>query len=157
MLLLIRCNHAEAVVDELIEHNKSLGSPVDLRVNVPHDETAALVREAGIFLHTHSPGAIYGMPVSVCEAMATGAYVIGRRCAGSEVYIGDPSQCYDDEDHAARLIKMTTEWSDERWHQEQVRAIDHAYGHFVDSVVLRPILDEWIKIASASAHARISA
>jgi glycosyltransferase involved in cell wall biosynthesis len=153
VLALVRCNENEAVVDELIEQNRALGSPVDVRVNVPHEEMASLVRRAGIFMHTHAPGSGYGMPVSICEAMATGTYVIGRRCAAAEVYIGDPSQCYDDEEDAARLIRMTTEWSPERWHQAQVRAIDHAYSKFVDSMVLRPILEDWMRIAAETAPA----
>jgi Glycosyl transferase family 2 len=160
VLAVVRCNDSEAVVDELVEQNRSLGSPVDLRVNVPLDEMASLVRKAGIYLHTHAPDGTYGMPASVCEAMATGAYVIGRRCAASEDYIGEESHCYDDEEQAARLIRMTTEWSRERWHQAQVRAIDRAYGHFVDSVVLRPILEDWMSIAAHAAAAvplRISA
>jgi glycosyltransferase involved in cell wall biosynthesis len=117
LLLLGRCNRAEEVVEELIEQNQLLGSPVELRVNVSPDETASLVRQAGIYLHTHAEGGSYGMPVSVCEAMATGAYVIGRRCAASELYMGDPTRFYDDLDQAARLVRMTTECSEDRWHR----------------------------------------
>jgi glycosyltransferase involved in cell wall biosynthesis len=151
ILTLVRCNGMEEFVDTLIEENRSLGDPVDLRVNVPHEEMATLMQEAGIYLHTHSPGSRFGMPVSIGEAMATGAYVIGRRCTGSEAYIGDAGDLYDDEDQAAHLVRMTTGWSEEQWRRAEVRAIDRAYGHFLDSEVLRPILEDWIRLAAESA------
>ena len=150
VLTLARCNGIEEFVDVLIEENRALGEPVDLRVNVPPEEMALLMQEAGIYLHTHSPGSKFGMPASIGEAMATGAYVIGRRCLGSEAYIGDAGDLYDDEDQAARLVRMTTEWSGEQWRRAEVRSIDRAYGQFLDSDVLRPILEDWVRLAAES-------
>ncbi|WP_217551054.1 hypothetical protein, partial [Pantoea sp. GbtcB22] len=71
------------------------------------------------------------MPVSIAEAMATGAVVFGRRCAAAESYIGYAGQCYDDEDQAVQLVNATAEWSDEQWRQASKRAIDRAYGQFL--------------------------
>ena len=89
MLVLGRALDAESYVEKYIEHNQSLGSPVDLRVNVDAEEVSALVREAGIYLHGYAFGSPFGMPVGICEAMATGAYVIARRCEGIDTYLGD--------------------------------------------------------------------
>ncbi len=157
VLLLVRCNGAENTVEELIEQNQMLGSPVDFRVNAPLDEAAAVVRQAGIYLHTSGLDSTYGMPMSVCEALATGSYVVGRRCTVAELEIGDAGECYDDEEQAVRLIKMTTGWSDEQWHAAQVRAIDRAYGHHVDSLVLAPMLKEWMSVSATAEAVRSSA
>jgi hypothetical protein len=148
VLAAVRTSGSMGALEEAIEYNRSLGNPVDLRVAVQPEEMAELTRRAGIYLHTHAPDSRYGMPISICEAMATGGYVIGRRCPASVAYIGNPAQCYDDEDGAARLVNETLTWTPEQWRQKQLEAVDRAYRFHADTIVLRPILEEWLRLAA---------
>ena len=52
-------------LEELRELNRSLGDPVDLRVDRPYEEIEAVVREAAIYLHTPTLAEPYGMPISI--------------------------------------------------------------------------------------------
>jgi hypothetical protein len=153
VLALVRTKGRPECVEEMIEYNRSMGSPVDLRVNVPVEQMSELMSRAAIYLHTHSPECVYGMPVSIAEAMATGAVVFGRRCAAAESYIGDAGQCYDDEDQAVQLVNATAEWSEEKWRQASNRAIDRAYGQFLDTSALQPVLEDWLRMSRATPNA----
>jgi hypothetical protein len=109
-----------------------------------------MVREAGIYLHTDGRAAPYGMPASIAEAMATGSYVLGRRCRASQAYIGIAGGVYDSANGAAALIRRTTTWTEERWKRANGIAVARAYRHFADIHVLRPMLEDWRRIAGSS-------
>jgi glycosyltransferase involved in cell wall biosynthesis len=150
VLVLGRCNEHERFLEKVEAYNHKLGNPVELRINQPVEQVAALVREAGIYLHTHGLAAPYGMPISIAEAMATGSYVIGRRCRASEAYIGNAGRIYGSAAEAAEQIQRTMQWSDEQWQRAQSRAVERAYRHFADIHVLRPMLEDWRRIAGPS-------
>ena len=147
VLAVCRAARAEAYVEELAAYNRSLGSPVDLRVDLQHEEVAALAGHAGIYLHTHALLDPYGMPTSIAEAMATGAYVLGRRCQPAEHYIGDAGRLYESEAEAAALVRETAAWDDARWLRARNTSIDRAYAHFASGRVLHPMLDDWTAVA----------
>ncbi len=135
-------------LDELINYNKKQGTPVDFRINVTPDVISHLVKEAGIYLHTHAlkgeHGWVpYGMPVSICEAMATGSYILSRDCIPAKKYLGHVGDYYTTVDEAAALIKATASWSDEKWHLVQERAINRAYQYFVNDNVLSVLNNDW--------------
>jgi len=137
--------------DELVQYNLSLGNPVDLRINMMPEEIAPLVQEAGIYFHTHSlPGdehwSPFGMSISICESMATGAYIIGRQSPDIQDYIGTGGDCYASEDEAATLINATLDWQDEEWHRRQQRSLERAYMYFVDERGLSVIYHDWLTI-----------
>jgi glycosyltransferase involved in cell wall biosynthesis len=134
-------------LEELKELNRSLGSPADIRVDRPYDEVASVVREAAIYAHTPSLEEPYGMPISISEAMATGCYVIVRRCAASEAYVADAGALYDAEDEAAALLDATASWPEDRWRQAGIAAIDRAFGCFASDVVLPPLFEDWIRLS----------
>jgi hypothetical protein len=72
VLAAVTCNNKEEYVVELREMNARLGSPVDLRIDLPREEIAGLLGEAGLYLHTLVPpgasGATpIGMPISIAE------------------------------------------------------------------------------------------
>jgi glycosyltransferase involved in cell wall biosynthesis len=148
--VLARCNEHERFLEKVEAYNRKLGNPVELRINQPVEQVAALVREAGIYLHTHGLAAPYGMPISIAEAMATGSYVIGRRCRASEAYIGNAGRVYGSAADAAEQIQKTALWSDEQWQRAQRLAVERAYRHFADIHVLRPMLEDWRRIAGVS-------
>ena len=147
VLAVVRAAGSEAFVDGLAARNRALGSPVDLRVDLQHEEVAALVAEAGIYLHTHGLSQPYGMPISIAEAMATGCTLVARRCPEAEAYVGGAGRCYDTAAEAAALIRDTLGWNDERWRQARLGSIERAYGHFTDAVAIRPLLDDWLRLA----------
>jgi len=151
-LVLGQANYKPEYVYELVTINESLGCPVDIYINDTHNHVEALMQEAGIYLHTFlSPeeggNRYFGMPISICEAMATGAYVIGRYCPDSANYIGSRSQTYTTEDEACALIEETLSWTDEQWREKQIQAVERAYCNFVDDKVLPTVLEDWEKIA----------
>lgn len=131
----------------MIDWNKSLSEPVEIRVNVQHEDVAALSRRAGIYLHTTNPAEPFGMPVSISEAMATGAYLIGRRLPAAAAYIGDAGALYESPAEAAQLIHQTLQWSKSQWQQARTRSIDRAYGCFAHTEVLAPLVEHWHQLA----------
>jgi glycosyltransferase involved in cell wall biosynthesis len=147
VLVLGRATHEEAFTDRLVAENEALGNPVEICVNLTPEEIAPLLRRAGIFLHTFDPGLPYGMPMAIGEAMASGCWIVARRCPGSAEHVGDAGALYDTPEEAAALVRQTLAWSEERWKRAQLASIEWAYERHADSRVLRPILEDWIRIA----------
>ena len=44
-------------------------------------------------------------------------------------------------------VRETTGWSDAEWARHRIAAVDRAYQHFVDGVVLSPLLDDFLRLA----------
>lgn len=148
----VTCNEFEHYPEELRRIAAEMQSPVELRFDVPRADMAALLGRAGIYLHTiHPPqvqfGAPIGQPISIAEAMATGAYVLVRDLPELVDYVGDAGSAYADVDDAARLIEASTHWSEDEWRVRRVRASDRGYLGHADELVLRPILDDWCALA----------
>jgi glycosyltransferase involved in cell wall biosynthesis len=106
------------------------------------------MERAGIYVHTAKlPGAEHGtpigMPMSIAEAMATGAYVLVRDIPELRGYVGDAGTTYRDLDQAADLIASTGEWPEERWKQAWTASVDRAFSIHADEIALRPIFDDW--------------
>lgn len=153
VLAVSRAAHVEGVVEELDAENRSLGSPVDLRVDLQHDEVAALLAEAGIYLHTHGLREPYGQPQSIAEAMASGCVVLARACPESDEYVGDAGRLWATEDQALALLAETARWDDARWAAARLRAVDRAFARHVDRIALGPLLDDWLRLAAAMERA----
>ena len=149
----VTCNEWEHYPEELRRMAAAIDSPVELRFDVPREEMAALIGRAGIFLHTvhpprEAPGTPIGMPISIAEAMATGAYVLVRDEPALVDYVGDAGAVYRDAAHAAELIEASTRWSESEWRRRRVRASDRGYLQHADEVVLRPMLADWQALAA---------
>tara|TARA_R110000822_G_scaffold159476_36_gene299780 strand:- start:3195 stop:5168 length:1974 start_codon:yes stop_codon:yes gene_type:complete len=132
---------------EFLAFNESEGNPVEVHTCMQADEISALMREAGIYLHTFGFVQPFGMPISLSEAMATGSYTLVRECAAATMNIGDTGALYQSAEQAAALINETVNWSDEQWRQMQLSAVEHAYNYHADNRAYRPILDDWLRIA----------
>ena len=149
----VTCNEWEPYVDELRRLREEMQSPVELRFDVPREETAALIGRAGIYLHTiHPPsakfGAPIGMPISIAEAMATGCYLLVRNQPELIEYVGEAGEAYADVDEAVRLVRATEDWDGSEWQARRLRAIDRAYLNHADMQVLRPIYLDWCALAA---------
>ncbi|MEX2207046.1 MAG: glycosyltransferase [Myxococcota bacterium] len=139
----------EHYIDEIVAMNAALGTPAEIRHSLQHEEVAELLREAGTYLHTSRPGEPYGMPISIAEAMASGCYVIGRKLGISPSYIGDAGVTYSSVARAAAQVRATLAWSDADWHAARTRSVNRAFGNFVSTDVLAPIVSRWREIAGA--------
>lgn len=149
VLALSRVAHVDGVIEPLLELNHSLGDPVEVRVDCAHDDLATLLAEAGIYLHTHGLQEPYGQPQSIAEAMASGALVLARACPASQEYVGDAGRLWATEDQAVAVIADTATWDEGRWAAAQLRAVERAFARHADRVVLRPLLDDWLRLAAA--------
>jgi hypothetical protein len=153
VLALARAAHVPGVVEEIDALNRSLGAPVDLRIDVDHDALAALLRSAGVYLHTHGLVDPYGQPQSIAEAMASGCVVLARACPAAEAYVGDAGRLWATEDQAVAFLEETAAWDEARWAAARLRAVDRAFARHADRVVLRPLLDDWLRLAAAMERA----
>jgi hypothetical protein len=93
------------------------------------------------------------MPISIAEAMATGALVFVRALPGAEQYVGPAGALYGSESDVTAAIRMSARAYSEQWRQRQQKAVDFAYQNYADVVVLRPLVEEWQRIADAGIDA----
>jgi len=147
----ITCTHMEAYVDELKEIRRRTNAPVELKFNVQRSDMAQLVAEAGIYVHTTPArgtelAASIGMPISIAEAMATGAHVLVRDLPELRDYVGDAGSAYRNLEEAAEIIASTTSWSEEKWNKAWMTSVDRAFLIHADEVALRPIFEDWCSI-----------
>ena len=156
VLVLGRLPNLDDYLERLLAENRRLGSPVDIRLNLSNEESAALIREAGIYLHTYGDEEPFGMPVSIAEALATGAYTLTRDLPGAAAYLGETGAMYRSSNEAAALIQNTLSWSDADWHSLQQRTAASARQRFASDQVLRCLLDDWLSITDRSCVLRSS-
>jgi glycosyltransferase involved in cell wall biosynthesis len=151
----VTCNEWEHYVEELRRLRDQMQSPVELRFDLPREQAAALIGNAGIYLHTiHPPsahfGAPIGMPISIAEAMATGCYPLVRDLPELTAYVGEAGDAYADIEDAVRRIRATEVWSAHEWQARRLRSIDRAYLNHADALALRPIYRDWCEQAERS-------
>lgn len=133
-----------AWVDGLLERHRASGSPLEIHVNLQHEQVAELSRRAGIFLHTHTLEQPFSSPISIIEAMASGAYLLVPRCPPAERYAAEAADYYGDFAEAERLLRATLEWPEAEWRRRRKLAIDRSYDHFVSDVAILPVLKCWL-------------
>lgn len=156
ILVMGRCLEREEVIDYFINYNNKLGNPVDLRINLQRHDVAELMRQAGIYLHTHGTSAPFGMPISIAEAMATGCYILAALLPGIHSYLGNAGATYSNINAAIKLITSTENWSQQQWRTEQIKAIDQAYQYYVDRRALAPIVNDWQKLVIDNASKNLT-
>ena len=152
----VTCKDRESYVDELRAIHREMNSPVELMFDVPREKLAPLVAQAGIHLHTARPpgtknATAIGMPVSIAESMATGAYVLVRDIPEFAAYVGDAGDVYRDLEHAVELIASSATWPDEFWERAWMRSVERAFGNHADSLLYRPMFEDWCALVSHAA------
>src|SRR5262249_3459125 len=83
VLAAVTCTLEERHAEAYREMHRQMNSRCELMFDVQHEDIGPLMQQAGIYLHTANPpgsdrGTPIGMPVSIAEAMATGAYILVR-------------------------------------------------------------------------------
>lgn len=135
----------ESLFDDLQKENRSLGGHVEILANLSRAQTAELVSSAGIYLSTHDASAHpFGMPISIAEAMATGAFVVARSAPGIDGYLGNRIS-YDSVAAAEELVRFGLNLKDE----ERAIVADESCRNaerFRSDVVLPRLVEEWNRI-----------
>ncbi|MCB8879723.1 glycosyltransferase [Acidisoma cellulosilytica] len=153
VLAAVTCHLREEYAAELKATCEGLQSPVELRFDVPHEAVARLVGEGAFYLHTmHPPGAAgatpVGQPISISEAMATGAYCLVRDVPDLTEMIGDAGTSYSNVDDLVAAITATEDWSDQDWQNAQRRSVSRAWGQHADTMIFRPLFMEWMALSA---------
>lgn len=160
VLVLGRTFGGEEQASEILARAEALDSPAEIRVDVPHDEVAELIGRAGLYLHTHGTDHQLGMPISIAEAMATGAHVVARDLPSMDAYLGRAGARYRGDtvearaDHAAVLIHDTTRWTERRWREAWLAAVDEAWRRFPADLVMAAMVAEWREILGVGRRGR---
>ena len=143
VLCLVPAHTREDHLEEVLAARERSGAPVEIRVSVPRDEMAQLLRGAGTYLHTRGEGTPVGMPISIAEAMASGCRLLVRDDDASRGYLAEGGDTYTDVAGAATAIRASAEWDDERWREQRRRAVHRAYSLFTHIDVAEKMLDDW--------------
>ncbi len=148
------CHLREDYVAQLKAAHDSMQSPAELMLDVPREAVAALVGQAGLYLHTmhppdHRDGTPVGQPISIAEAMATGCYCLVREVPDLAMLVQDAGATYRDLDQLVGSIQATQEWTDAEWTGVQHRAIERAYRHHADVAVLQAMFNDWMELSNA--------
>lgn len=152
VLAAVTCHNAEACADDLRAQHAAMQSPAELVFDVPREQVAELVAQAGIYVHTLVPpgqtGATpVGQPISIAEAMATGCYCLVRDLPELAAMVGNGGTTYRDLDELVALIRATQDWSDAVWQAVQDRAIERAFEHHADTMVFRTLFNDWMALS----------
>jgi glycosyltransferase involved in cell wall biosynthesis len=156
VLAVVTCQGAESYADELQALHASTATPAELLFDVPREDVAELVSQAGIYVHTmHRSGHVaatpVGEPISITEAMATGCHCLVRDVPELVAMLGDSGATYDDLDELIALIRTTEAWTDADWHGAWQRGVEQAYQHHADVMVYRTMFSDWMALADARA------
>jgi len=110
-------------LEEVKEANLAHGNPVEILVNLSHEDAAAIVRKSEISLYTAFPSAHpFGMPMSIIESMASGSFAFIRdHKVPEELYAA--SLLFETPEGAARALVNTDSWDARRWAQVQQQSI----------------------------------
>jgi glycosyltransferase involved in cell wall biosynthesis len=158
VLAAITCTDAESYVDNLRDIHRQMNTPCELLFDIQQEELAVLMKQAGIYVHTARPpeaehGTPIGMPISIAEAMATGAYVLVRDLPELRDYVADAGTAYRDVDHAAKIIAATGDWPEKAWKKAWLTSVDRAFSNHAGEVALRQIFEDWCSIMRESHRA----
>jgi glycosyltransferase involved in cell wall biosynthesis len=151
VLAAVTCKEQERYIEEIKEQARRSGTRAEVHFDLPRAEIASLVGRAGIYVHTariegQSHATPIGGPMSIAEAMATGAHVLVRDAPSLVDYVGDAGVPYRDVDHAAAIIRGTEAWSDAEWREAWRRSVDRAFFRHADELALRPVFEDWVHI-----------
>ena len=103
-----------------------------------------------ISLHTYGDEESFGMPTSIAEALAAGAFTLVRDLSGTSEYLGTAGVLSRTNDDAVKAIQSTLSWSHDEWQSQQTRAAAYTRQRFASERVLRPLLDDWLSITQAT-------
>lgn len=146
-LALNLANGKEWVLDKAADHNRQNGGRVRILKNLSKTKVSELVRRAGIYMSTANAAAHpFGNPISIAEAMATGAVVLAR-ADGKVVsdYLGRGSLLYSTLEEAEEIIRTVLAFQQAEWTAAAVTSVMNA-ARFRSDIVLPRLVEEWSRI-----------
>ncbi|MES2972795.1 MAG: glycosyltransferase [Pseudomonadota bacterium] len=149
VLVMGRVDSRAELPDHFRELNVSLGSPVDIRMNVQRDDVVPLMQSAGIYLHTFGFMLPFGMPISIAEALACGSVPVVRNDPVARNYAGAGALFYDTEDEVVEHLHRMLSWTPAHWEERAQVNARFARSRYADDVVLPLILENWRDILHA--------
>jgi glycosyltransferase involved in cell wall biosynthesis len=154
VLCVVSCSLMEFYVEDLLALKREMGSPAEILADAPHAQVAALMAEAGIYLHTVVPpgapgGTPLGGPSSIAEALASGCYMLVKNLAPLVDYVGDAGDAYADIDEAAFLLRATLGWDEAAWAAAGRRSAERAFGTFTGEDDFLALYEDWAAIVNA--------
>lgn len=157
VLAAITCSLEENFAAAYRDLHQQMKSRCELMFDIQHEDLAPLIAQAGIYLHTVKPpgtehGTPIGMPISIAEAMATGAYILVRDLPELRDYVGDAGTTYRDAEDAAEIIAATAEWPEQKWKAAWTASVDRAFSVHADEIALRPMFDDWCSAVQERSH-----
>lgn len=152
----VTCKDAESYIDQLRQDWKAAATPCELMIDVPREKVADLVAQAAFYLHTlHPPGhpgaTPVGMPISIAEAMATGAHVLVRDVPALLGYVGEAGSSYRGVEDAAEVLRTSIQNSEDDWRDLFIRSVDRGFTNHADEDIYLPLLEDWCEMAGRSA------
>ncbi len=145
VLAVATCTGHSETIHACMDLNRRLGSPAEIRVDVPHADIVPLVLSAGSYLCTQSFQK-RGMPIAVAEALASGCYILAPRLPWLNDMIADQGATYGDPSEAAEAIIETCRWSPQKWASVSASAAKYGFHRFSDQVVLPKVIQAWCAI-----------
>lgn len=119
-----------------------LPANVKLHVNLQREEVMKLVGEACISMTT-LPRHPFGMPISLCEAMATGLAIVAPDTKEARDYLEDAGHYYSSpEDAAKRIRELVAEAKTDKWEHTRRVSLIQATKYRAD-LVLPSVLETW--------------
>ena len=147
VLALVRIAHLPDLPERFVELNRSLGSPVEMRFDVQYPEMAELTRQAGVYLFTFGFVDPFGMPMSIIEAMASGAIVLLPDAPATRRLGAPGALYYAGVDGAVSLLADIQKWTDDEWRSRSNVNSEHAYRWYADEIVLPKIVEDWLALS----------
>lgn len=144
-LITSRPKEDSSYLNNLLGRNASLGSPVNILVETPRAEAAAVIRKSEICLRSNNPqGHPFGMPISIAEAMGAGTIPVVRDHAPARGYVGDAGLYFTSVPEAAAKVREIARDPDL---STRLRAacVERAKKHAA-SVVLPEVLKVWERV-----------
>ncbi len=145
ILAVATCTGHGETVQHCIDLNRRLGSPAEIRVDVPHTDIIPLMQSAGSYLCTQNSQK-RGMPIAVAEALASGCYILIPQLPWLEAMIADHGVTYDGPSEAAKAILETSDWPSHKWKSLSINAAEYGFGRFSDQMVLPKVIQTWSAI-----------
>jgi glycosyltransferase involved in cell wall biosynthesis len=131
----------EDYVGKMIEAGMRTGVVVFNDLN--RAKAVEMIRTAGVYLDTSDPtGHPFGMPISIAEAMASGAVVLIRDCPAAREYAGLGAQYYRSIDEAVEMVRGATDLHE--LHRKHISEMARERARLYRSdVVLPRLVKDW--------------
>ena len=142
VLALATCSGHEKMVDWCVDMNREFDQPVNIQVDLPHNQVALLLREAAIYFCTQRVTK-RGMPIAIAEALASGCYVLTPNFPWLAEMFGIYGTTYHDAIDSATHISECQKWTSSEWEKLSRGAVEYAFGKYADQIILPKRLKTW--------------